>query len=274
VLYQAVFTVITRRYGPRRHTPLTIIMLAGGLASTVFAPLTAALLAALGWRRAFLVLALVLAVVTVPVHWLALEAGWPAPSAHLRTERPHTVTGVLRSRRFWFLEAGTIAISVALYAVTLAAIPLYQEKGLSFAMAALALGLIGAGQVVGRGLMLLLPRAAAPWMPLAIVGLVSAVFLGALSALSGPPWLLVVAGVLAGAARGAQTLVQASAVADRWGTASYGAINGVFAAPVTITAALAPAIGPLIASWSGGYATMAAVMAGVALCGATLARGS
>ncbi|MCL2669034.1 MAG: MFS transporter, partial [Micrococcales bacterium] len=260
VLYQAVFTVITRRYGPRRHVPLTVITVAGGLASTVFAPITAGLLSVMGWRQAFGALAVVLAVVTVPVHWFCLEPRWAEPPPH-RAQRPHTVVGVLRSRRFWFLQTATVAIVVPLFAVTLTAIPLYEEKHFSFELAALALGLIGAGQIVGRVLLLLLPRGLPPWKPLAVVGVASATFLALLAAVPGPAWVLVVAGVLAGAARGAQTLVQASAVADRWGTASYGAINGVFAAPVTIVAALAPAIGPAVAAAVGSYAGMAALMA-------------
>ena len=88
----------------------------------------------------------------------------------------------------------------------------------------------------------------------------------------GPPWLLLAIGVAAGAARGAQTLVQGSAVADRWGTRNYGSINGVFAAPITAVAALGPSLGPIVANGVGGYETMALVMAGVALVSFAVAR--
>ena len=64
VLYQPAFTVISRWYGPARVRPLTSLTLVAGFASTIFAPLTAALCDALGWRGAFLVLAGLLAVVT------------------------------------------------------------------------------------------------------------------------------------------------------------------------------------------------------------------
>ena len=73
VLYQAAFTVITRRYGERRRGPLTIVTLAGGLASTVFAPIVAGLLAVTDWRGTFLVLAGILAVVTVLILRLAYD---------------------------------------------------------------------------------------------------------------------------------------------------------------------------------------------------------
>lgn len=273
VLYQAAFTVITRRYGARRQVPMTILTLAGGLASTIFAPIVAALLSVLDWRASFLVLAAVLAVVTVPLHLLSLERRWPhRPVAH--EEAVHTVSTVLRTRRFWMLEVTMIAVSVALMSTTLAAVPLYMEKGLTFEFAALALGLIGAGQVIGRLLFLVLPRGASPWVPVAVVCALTAVSLAALALVPGPIWLLIAIGIVAGAVRGAYTLVQASAVAERWGTRNYGAINGAFAAPITIAMALSPAIGPAVATGVGSYAAMAAVMAVLAFVAMFTARAS
>lgn len=273
VLYQAAFTVLTRRYGPRRHGALTIVTLAGGLASTVFAPLIAALLSVTDWRTTFLVLAGIVAVVTIPIHVFSLEREW-MPLPHAAEGDDHTVGSVLRARRFWFLELATLAVTVALYTVTLSAIPLFTERGMSFELAALGLGLLGAGQVIGRLLFLVVPKGTAPWIPLAVTGVLAAASLALLGVVPGPPWLLIAVGVLAGAVRGAQTLVQASSVADRWGTRNYGAINGAFAAPVTIAAAVTPAVGPLLAVGTGSFAAMALVMAGVAVAGALLARGS
>ncbi|TDC72827.1 hypothetical protein [Actinomadura sp. 7K507] len=54
--------------------------------------------------------------------------------------------------------------------------------------------------------------------------------------------------VLAGTTRGIATLLQATAVSERWGTTAYGALSGILAAPVTIAAATAP-----FASILGGY---------------------
>jgi len=67
-LYPPAFAALTGWYPPaERIRALTTLTLVAGLASTVFAPLTAALLTALSWRQTFLVLAAVL------VHHL-----WPA----------------------------------------------------------------------------------------------------------------------------------------------------------------------------------------------------
>ena len=72
------FAALTRWYGPGRVRALTTLTLVAGLASTIFAPLTSLLLDHLSWRATYLVLAVVLAVVTVPLHALALTPPWTA----------------------------------------------------------------------------------------------------------------------------------------------------------------------------------------------------
>ncbi|GAA1740503.1 MFS transporter [Microbacterium paludicola] len=272
VLYQAAFTVLARRYRTRRHGAMTVLTLAGGLASTVFAPIVAALLTATDWRTAFLLLAAVLAVTTIPLHWFTLEPIWQPLPAATDDDPDHRLGTVVRTRRFLALTISTVLVAASLYMVTLAIIPLFLEKGLDYTLSAWALGLLGAGQVIGRLIYVAIPHTAAPWVPLAATAGLSAVALALLAVIPGPAWLLIAVAVAAGAVRGAQTLVQGSAVAERWGTRSYGAINGVFAAPVTVVAALGPALGPLAATAAGGYTAMALAAAVVALCAAGAAR--
>lgn len=271
VLYQAAFTVIARRYGERRRGAMTIVTLAGGLASTVFAPVVAGLLAVTDWRTTFLLLAAFLLLTTVPLHWLSLERRW-MPVPHDQSADVHTVGTVLRTRRFWMLELSMLALAAALFSVTLALIPLFTEKGMSYELAAWALGLLGAGQVIGRLLYVAVPHTAAPWIPLAATAALSAASLALLALVPGPPWLLIAIGIAAGAVRGAQTLVQGSAVADRWGTRNYGAINGVFAAPITLIGAFGPAIGPLLAVATGSFSAMALIAVALAVVSLVFAR--
>jgi MFS family permease len=272
VLYQAAFTVIARRHGDSRRAAMTILTLAGGLASTIFAPTVAGLLNILDWRAMFLVLAGALLILTLPLHWFFLERTWaPLPAAH-EGEAIHSVGAVIRTRRFWMLEISMVALAAALFSVTLALIPLYMEKGMTYELAAWALGLLGAGQVIGRLLYVALPHGTAPWIPLTVTSTLAVLVLALIGLLPGPPWLLIAVGVIAGAIRGAQTLLQGSAVADRWGTRNYGTINGVFAAPITAISALGPALGPVIAIAVSGYSAMALVMAGVAITAVVTAR--
>ncbi|GAB3040944.1 MFS transporter [Parafrigoribacterium mesophilum] len=274
VLYQAAFAVVTRRYGARRYGALTILTLAGGLSSTVFAPITAALLGVWGWRDTLMILAGVLLVVTLPLHWFTLEKRWASEAKRGDPPIAYNVSAVIRTRQFWMLTVAMALLTLSLFSVTLAMIPLLMEKGVSYSTAALALGLVGAGQVVGRLLFFVAPHGRRPWVPIAVVAAVSVVLLAGIGLIPGPLWLLIVVAVLAGAVRGSHTLIQASAVADRWGTQNYGAINGAFSAPITVLMALSPALGPIIATGFGSYSVMALVMGALGLVALVIARGS
>lgn len=74
-LYDAAFATLNRHTGAEYRRALTLVTLAGGLASTVFWPLTMQLLGGLGWRGAFAVFALLHLGVCVPLHWWAIPAG-------------------------------------------------------------------------------------------------------------------------------------------------------------------------------------------------------
>ncbi|GAA3482655.1 MFS transporter [Streptomyces yanii] len=148
--YQPAFAALTRWWAPDHVQVLTIVTLAGGLASTVFAPLTAALADHLSWRTTYVVLALVLAAVTIPAHALALKAPWPkAPSTTAPSGSAATVS---RSRPFWMLAIALTLSAFTVYAVVVALVPLMIERGCTTSQAAWALGLGGAGQTLGRTL--------------------------------------------------------------------------------------------------------------------------
>jgi MFS family permease len=271
MLYQASFAVITRRYGARRYGALTILTLAGGLSSTVFAPITAALLAVFEWRDSLVILAGVLLVVTLPLHWFTVEKRWASEAKRDDPPIRYNVSAVIRTRQFWMLTVAMALLTLSLFSVTLAMIPLLMEKGVNYGTAALALGLVGAGQVVGRLLFFVAPHGGRTWVPIAVVAAASVVLLAGIGLVPGPLWLLIALAVLAGAVRGSHTLIQASAVADRWGTQNYGVINGAFSAPITVLMALSPALGPIIATGLGSYSVMALAMGALGLVALVLA---
>ena len=80
--------------------------------------------------------------------------------------------------------------------------------------------------------------------------------------------------MLTGAARGVFTLLQATAVTDRWGASHYGRLSGVLSAPALLATALAPWAGSALAAALGGYPLLFVLLAGVPGCGALLAIGS
>jgi MFS family permease len=269
--YPPAFAAITGWYGEARLRPLTTVTLVAGFASTVFAPLTATLVAHLTWRASYVVLALVLGAVTIPLHLLLLTPPWrPAGRSGPTTEDVARARRVVRSGRFVVLAVVVTASGFALYAATINLVPLLVARGASLSTAAVGLGLVGVGQVSGRLLFGPLSRATSPGGRVTLVVVVGGICVVVLGLLPGPVGLLVAVAVAAGAARGLHTLLQASAVSDRWGTASFGRINGVFSAPTTVAVALAPAGGVVLAELVGGFGPafvvlgVLAVVAGVA----------
>lgn len=83
----------------------------------------------------------------------------------------------------------------------------------------------------------------------------------ALAAVPGPYGLVLVLSVAAGMARGNLTLLQATAVTDRWGTTHYGRLSGLLAAPTTAATALAPFASAALATPLGGYPYLFALLA-------------
>ncbi len=179
-----------------------------------------------------------------------------------------------RSRAFLLLSAALTLAAFGAYAASLTLIPLLTERGFSASLAATTLGLLGAGQLLGRiGYGPLTARSSPTGRTVAIV-VASAAMLGLLAVLTGPPALLVVVAVAVGAARGAGTLLQATIVADRWGTARYGTLAGLFSAPITIAAAIAPWGGTALAERVGSYPAMLWVLCALVLVAAALAAWS
>lgn len=271
VLYQPAFAAVTRWFsGEARIRTLTALTLAGGLASTVFAPLTAALTGRLDWRGTYLVLAAILAAVTVPVHLVALRRPWP-PVTHAS---PAHHNAVASSRPFLLLACAFTLSAFALYSVVISLVPLLTYRGASLGVAAWALGLGGVGQVVGRlGYGRLTRKFRAVPRTVGILAMGGATT-AALGILTGPTGLLVAVAMLAGAVRGITTLLQATAVTERWGIVGYGARSAVLAAPVTLAIAVAPWASASLAQVFGGYPSLFGALAAVSLVGAALAVGS
>ena len=77
MFYPPAFAALTHWYGARRVRAITTLTLVAGFASTIFAPLTDALSSQLAWRQTNLILAVVLATITLPLHLVVLNRAWP-----------------------------------------------------------------------------------------------------------------------------------------------------------------------------------------------------
>lgn len=287
VLYPPAFAALTRWCGSSRIAAITTVTLAGGLAGTVFAPLTAVLLRHLTWQETTVALAVILAVITIPLHALALTPNWPSRTrrsdgvAHdggaaendAESDRVY-VRRTSHSRPFAFLLAMLGLTGFGLFGATLNLIPFLTERGVGHEMAAVIFGLVGVGQLFGRfGYPALSARLDAPARAALVLGF-GAVMVLALAAVDAPLTLVVAASVGAGVARGIYTLLQATSVSDRWGTRSFGALNGIATVPATVAMVAAPAGAAFLAELVGSYTTAFYLLAAITVVGASLALGS
>ncbi|GAD83351.1 MFS transporter [Nocardia asteroides NBRC 15531] len=269
VLYPPAFAALTRWYGTDHVKALMILTLAAGLASTVFAPLTAALVQHTDWRATYLVLTLVLAIITVPGHLFGLRGPWP-PAPPPTTPHNDNHRAIARSPAFLALVIALSLGAFAAFAGVFNLVPLLIERGFSPSLAALTLGLGGAGQVLGRlGYIPLMTRTtpaarivgafATTAVATALLGWVTTVF------------ALIAVSIGAGLIRGIMTLVQATAITDRWGATHYGRLNGLMSAPVVVVMAAAPFAGTALMSWTGTWARTYLVLAVIAAVAAAIA---
>lgn len=267
VFYAPAFAALTRFFGSTAVRALTVLTLVAGLSSTVFAPLTAVLSDHLGWRGTYVALAAGLAVVTVPAHFFGLRRPWPPVIPRHHVEAP---TQTARSGPFIALTASFALASLASYAVIVNLVPLMTEQGISTSAAAVALGAGGAGQVLGRlGYQTLVRRVRVVPRTVIIMACVAATT--ALLGLFASYAALVIVAVAAGTVRGIMTLLQATAVTERWGATHYGHLSGLVSAPVMIATALGPFVGAALASLLDGYSAMFVVLGVVGAVAAVLA---
>ncbi len=89
-LYTSAFAIVTRRYPTDFRRAIITLTFLGGLASTVFLPLTAWLISQFGWRHAVLALAALHVMVCVPIHSLLLKNA-PKQALGAQPELPRAV---------------------------------------------------------------------------------------------------------------------------------------------------------------------------------------
>jgi MFS family permease len=280
VLYEPAFAIVATWFRRRRGRALTVLTFFGAWASFIFIPLSAWLVALLGWRAALLALAATLAIVTIPPHALLLRRrpqdlgllpdGAPAdiwaaqPLA--AAERSVPAHAALREAGFWWLTFAFAVSTVATVALTVHLIPYLVEHGHSPAFAATIAGLFGLMSLAGR--LLIGPlgdRYPRRWITAGLMGM-QAVGLGVLAIAPTTTGALVYV-ALFGAGSGTQTIMRAALLAERYGSEHYGSITGTLSLALTGARTLAPIGAGVLAGLLGGYGGLLWLLIGLTTTG-------
>ena len=258
MLYQPVFAVVTRRYPNDFRRAIITMTFLGGLASTVFIPLIAWLMATWGWRTAVLVLAALHLLVCLPVHWQALRhapqsrrpptAGQPAATS---------LTRHLRSPTFALVGLFLVLMMAVTVALPAHMVNLLREHGMSEAWAIAVPASIGLIQVAGRLLMYFFEhhldvhranRLILTLLPLALLALLAAPLVNV--------WqrgLMLLFVLLWGMGNGMLTIVKGTAMALYVSREHVASLNGALGVPQALARAAAPLLLGLLWTPVAGY---------------------
>jgi predicted MFS family arabinose efflux permease len=253
-LYEPAFAVLVRALGDLAPRAIAAMTLIAGFASTAFIPLTHVLIQGFGWRGALLGLAAANLIAAL-IHFLCLrgQARHIESVEHETSSRTGALGSAVKRPAFWWLTLAFTAGWFTVSAVTFHVVPMLAERGYALALAVSAVALIGPSQVAGRILVTL----AAPSMELLAAGCIALGLpaLGLILVLAGPEsfWIIALFAICFGIGNGISTIVRANAVAEIFGRAGFGAVNGVMNAPVSAARALAPSAASAIWVASGGY---------------------
>jgi len=263
VLYEAGFAVLTRTVGSLSRRAITAMTLVGGLASTVFLPVTHLLIETFGWRAAPAILAVINLAVCAVIHASVIpfpRKPWDASSRALAgAPEPSAARRVFRNGAFWGFMATAVLNGTLFTGFSLHLIPLLVERGFDLGIAVAAFSLIGPAQVAARVVIALSERK----LSMRSIGLITtalpvAVFT-LLAYVRPGSGLVVVFAVLYGAANGMMTVVRGVLPSEIFGRADYGTIQGMIAAPTTMARAAGPFLFGVVWSWSGGYGAVNAL---------------
>jgi hypothetical protein len=247
-LYDAAFATLSQHSGTSYRTALTALTLMGGLASTVFWPLSLKGLEWIGWRDTLRGFALLQIGICLPLHLVFVpRTVSPVVPSGAGAEYEHGSLAP-RSRRPAFIALG-IAFALngfIVSALTVHLITVLQGKGLTLESAVWVGAFFGPMQVTGRILEFTIGRRFSSRR----VGLIAlGLLVGALAlliAVRGGVILALAFAVAFGCSNGVVTIVRGTVPAELFGRAGYGGILGSLAAPALFARAVAPfAFAPL-----------------------------
>jgi predicted MFS family arabinose efflux permease len=253
-LYSPAFAVVTRRFAQDFRRAIITLTFLGGLASTVFIPLSSWWIELWGWRQALWALAALQLLVCAPLHaWLLQGAAPPACHSDGHPQPRTSVRVHLKRAPFWLLAVFSLFMMAVTSALPAHMIALLQEAQLPPAWVIAIPAAIGVIQVLGRLLLFMFERrwdvhTANRWIPTLIPLGLLALLIGGFNPLASLVFVL-----LYGLGNGMNTIVKGTAMAQYVSRHHVGQLNGLLGVPIALARAAAPLTVGLLWSPARGY---------------------
>ena len=281
ILYSPAFAVVTRRFPLDFRRAIITITFLGGLASTVFIPLTAWLISVWGWRHALTVLAAFHLFVCAPLHAVNLR-GAPGPvrsGTAQQAGQPPGISHILLSAPFLLIGVFVVLMMAVTVALPAHMVSLLRENGMHETWVIAIPASIGVIQVLGRLLLYffehhfdlhLANRLIPCLIPLDLLALLVAPL-----SLHVQLWSVTLFVLLYGMGNGMLTIVKGTAMAQYVSRDHVASLNGALGVPLALARAAAPVALGLLWTPQSGYTHglwMLLVLSGVAVASLTLAQ--
>jgi MFS family permease len=244
--------VITRWFDRRRGLALGLTVAASSLSLSAMPSLAQALIVVVGWRHAYVIIALMV-LGAIPVVALLLrespqtmglqpDGAMPGQTFDARAydaAKDVAFSQAWRSKTFWLIAFPFLLMSLSFHGCILHLVPLLTDRGLSPSDAATAASLVGAGGLVARlGSGFLLDLFFAPTVAVALFSIST---VGLILLWSGAPGAVpFVAGFLVGIGQGAELDIIPYMVSRYFGSAAFAHIYGYLFASFLLGAVLGP----------------------------------
>lgn len=246
VFYDAAFAALTQARGAGARRAISQLTLIGGFASTIFWPLTTALLGQFDWREIYRIYALLHLGLCVPLHLFALPGRVrrpiaAAPAAGAATDPAERyLAGDARKRAFFLLAFAFSLQGFVISAMSVHMLTLLQGLGLSAAVAVGIGAVVGPSQVAGRFVEMLFGASLSP----VTTAWVSAVLMpiGFLLLMTGHTTAMLagLSAIAYGVSMGLGSIVRGTVPLQLFGPVGYGAMLGKLSAPGLAVKAAAP----------------------------------
>jgi MFS family permease len=243
VLYEPAFAILIRRWPDDYRRSLIAMTFLGGLASTVFIPLSAVLIGWLGWRHACEVLGVLQLALCAPIHATMLRGEPPGADRRAAAgEDAPSLRELALSPAFLLITAFVVTFMAFTSALAAHMVPLMRERGVPEAWAVAVPASIGALQVLGRVVLFVFEGRIDPRRLDGAIPLLLPVAVALLLAGGGSVAAALAFAACYGIGNGLLTIVKATAVAQYVSRTRVAALSGLQQPP----AALARAVGPIL----------------------------
>ena len=251
-------TTVTRWFSERRGFALALVLVGFNLAYITAGPLAAWLIAKVGWRAAYALLAGTCGLVTMVAALTvrlprAVETPSPGAAAISASAGPNvTLADALVDPRQWYLNISWLLLGALTLMISVHIVSFAHDQGISLAQASLALTAYGVGAVAGR----IGSGIVSDWIGtfttirlsyvVQLLGLATLLWLSSLEA-------LLLSLLLLGIGFASADTMLAKAVPEVFGTRALGAILGVLNLGWRFGAALGPVSAGFLYDATGAY---------------------